>query len=77
MRTDNIKVTITIPIPYDKPDKNGNIYTEEAVEKNCEKNLIEVAGTSIGLLCKELSSYLFCSITSLPFMSFYHKRTAL
>ena len=42
MRTDNIKVTITIPIPYDKPDKNGNIYTEEAVEKavnNLHKNL--------------------------------------
>ena len=33
MRTDNIKVTITIPIPYDQPDKNGNIYTKEAVEK--------------------------------------------
>ena len=42
MRTDNIKVTITIPIPYDKPDKNGNIYTKEAVEKavnNLHKNL--------------------------------------
>ena len=36
MRTDNIKVTITIPIPYNKPDKNGNIYTEEAVEKAME-----------------------------------------
>ena len=33
MRTDNIKVTITIPIPYDQPDKNGDIYTKEAVEK--------------------------------------------
>ena len=33
MRTDNIKVTITIPIPYDQPDNNGNIYTKEAVEK--------------------------------------------
>ena len=33
MRTENIKATITIPIPYDKPDKNGNIYTKEAVEK--------------------------------------------
>ena len=33
MRTDNIKVTITIPIPYNEPDKNGNIYTKEAVEK--------------------------------------------
>ena len=42
MRTENIKVTITIPIPYNKPDKNGNIYTEEAVEKavnNLRKNL--------------------------------------
>ena len=33
MRTDNIKVTMTIPIPYNKPDKNGDIYTKEAVEK--------------------------------------------
>lgn len=33
MRTDNIKVTITIPIPYNEPDKNGDIYTKEAVEK--------------------------------------------
>ena len=42
MRTENIKATITIPIPYDKPDKNGNIYTKEAVEKavnNLRKNL--------------------------------------
>ena len=42
MRTENIKVAITIPIPYNKPDKNGNIYTEEAVEKavnNLRKNL--------------------------------------
>lgn len=42
MRTDNIKVKITIPILYDKPDKNGNIYTKEAVEKavnNLRKNL--------------------------------------
>ena len=33
MRAANIKVTITIPIPYNEPDKNGNIYTKEAVEK--------------------------------------------
>lgn len=42
MRTENIKVKITISIPYDKPDKNGNIYTKEAVEKsvnNLRKNL--------------------------------------
>ena len=42
MRTDNIKVTITVLILYDKPDKNGIIYTKEAVEKavnNLHKNL--------------------------------------
>lgn len=60
MRTENIKVNITIPIPYDKPDKNGNIYTEKAVEKavnNLHKNLPiifrdeseeKVIGTTIG-----------------------------
>ena len=42
MRTENIEVNITIPIPFDKPDKNGVIYTKEAVEKavnNLHKNL--------------------------------------
>ena len=42
MRTNNIKVTMTIPIPYDQPDNNGDIYTKEAVEKavnNLHKNL--------------------------------------
>ena len=42
MRAENTKVTITIPIPYNKPDKNGNIYTKEAVEKavnNLHKHL--------------------------------------
>lgn len=32
MRTDNIKVKLTIPIPVEKPDKNGVMYTEKAVE---------------------------------------------
>ena len=42
MRTDNIKVTITVPIPYNKPGDSGSIYTEEAVEKavnNLRKDL--------------------------------------
>lgn len=42
MRTKNIEVKITIPIPFNKPDKNGNVYTEEAVENavnNLHKNL--------------------------------------
>jgi len=32
MREHMIPVKITIPFPCDKPDKNGNIYTKEAVE---------------------------------------------
>ena len=38
MRVDNIKVKLTIPIPVDKPDKNGVIYTKEAIE-NAFNNL--------------------------------------
>lgn len=33
MRVENTKVKITIPIPIDKPDANGVVYTAEAVEK--------------------------------------------
>lgn len=33
MRTDNIKVTITIPIRFDKPDYNGVVHSKEAIEK--------------------------------------------
>lgn len=33
MRTENIEVKFTIPIPIDKPDLNGVIYTKEAIEK--------------------------------------------
>ena len=42
MRTDNIKVKLTIPIPIGRPDRNGVMYTEEAVENavnNLRKNL--------------------------------------
>ena len=34
-----------------------NVIFEEEIQENCDKNLIEVASSSIGLLCKELSSY--------------------
>lgn len=34
-----------------------NIVFEEKDEKQCDKNLIEVASGAIGLLCKELSAY--------------------
>jgi hypothetical protein len=42
MRVENTKVKLTIPIPFDRPDKNGNIHTREAVEKalnNLQTNL--------------------------------------
>ena len=42
MRVENTKVKLTIHIPINKPDCNGIIYTEEAVEKalnNLQKNL--------------------------------------
>lgn len=42
MRTDSVKVTLTIPIPINKPDLNGVVYSEQAVEKavnNLQKNI--------------------------------------
>lgn len=32
MREHLMPIKITIPFPYGKPDKNGNVYTEEAVQ---------------------------------------------
>ena len=34
-----------------------SIIFEDDENQNCDKNLVEVAGRSIGLLCKELSNY--------------------
>jgi len=42
MRVENTKVKLTIPIPFDRPDCNGVVYTEEAVANalnNLQKNL--------------------------------------
>lgn len=41
MRTENIKVTFKIPIPIDKPDLNGVIYSREAI-KNAYKNVKDI-----------------------------------
>lgn len=38
MRTENIEVTFKIPIPVDKPDLNGVIYSKEAI-RNAYKNI--------------------------------------
>lgn len=38
-------------------DKVISIMFEDKTNYNCDKNLVEVAGSSIGLLCRELSNY--------------------
>lgn len=38
MRTENIEVTFKIPIPVDKPDLNGVVYSKEAI-RNAYKNV--------------------------------------
>ena len=48
MRIENTKVKITIPIPVGKPDANGVIYTEEAVE-----NAISNLKTNLPIMYKE------------------------
>lgn len=37
MRTNNIEVELIIPYPIDKPDRNGTLYSKEAVEKAVSK----------------------------------------
>lgn len=41
MRTENIKVKLDISVPTDRPDKNGNIYTTDAVLKACTKEKLD------------------------------------
>jgi len=48
MRVENTKVKITIPIPVDKPDCNGVIYTAEAVE-----NALNNLQTNLPIIYKE------------------------
>ena len=37
MRTGIIKTSLEIPVPIDKPDLNGVMYTEKAIIDACEK----------------------------------------
>jgi tetrahydromethanopterin S-methyltransferase subunit F len=41
MRVKSIKISLEIPVPLNELDKNGVVYTEEAISKSCEntKNL--------------------------------------
>ena len=41
MNTNNIEIKISIPFPLNKPDNNGNIYTEDAI-KNALKEFKSV-----------------------------------
>ena len=41
MRTENIEVTFKIPIPVDKPDLNGVVYSREAI-RNAYKNAKDI-----------------------------------
>ena len=41
MNTNNIEIKISIPFPLNKPDNNGNIYTETAI-KNALKEFKSV-----------------------------------
>lgn len=60
MRSENIEVTIKIPVPIDKPDGNGIMYDVNAIKKACEcatGNPIEVEDSdsnfkSIGVASK-------------------------
>ena len=45
MRTENVKVTMEIPVHFNKPDKNGYVYTKESWEeavKNAVDTPIEI-----------------------------------
>lgn len=37
MRVQNAEIKITIPIPVDRPDKNGTIHTKVAIENAIDK----------------------------------------
>ena len=64
MRTENIEVKITIPIPFNKPDKNGVVYTENAISKAVSNlqnlpiiyrdNENETEGKVIGVMSKSV-----------------------
>lgn len=41
MRTDNIKVKLDISCPTDRPNKNGTIYTTEALLNACTKEKLD------------------------------------
>lgn len=62
MRANNIPIKITIPFPFDRPDKNGVIYTKEAV-KNAFENFGE--GLPIVYCGNESYKQIIIGVTSL------------
>ena len=51
MRCEDIKVTFTIPMPIDKPDKNGVIYTENAIKQSIDNYKNKLAITDENKNC--------------------------
>lgn len=48
MRNENTKVKLTIHIPFDRPNKNGIVFTKEAIE-----NAINNAPTNIPIVYRD------------------------
>ena len=48
MRVENTKIKLTIPIPIDKPDCNGVVYTEKAIE-----NAVNSLRTNLPIVYKD------------------------
>ena len=39
IKIENTKITLSIPMPVDKPDRNGFIFSQEAINKLCNQEL--------------------------------------
>lgn len=52
MKEELTKVKLTIPLSFDKPNKNGSVFTEEAVE-----NAISHLRKNIPIICQDDESY--------------------
>lgn len=51
MENENVKVKIIMNIPYDKPNKNGTIFTEKAVE-----NAVNNIPINMPIICRDNTS---------------------
>lgn len=59
MRTEDINIKITIPLPVDEPDKSGYIYTQDAIKKaveNFSPNVPLTTGDDLGTCIGSVNS---------------------